>query len=219
MNNSRRRRRRSIRLKNYDYRNPGAYFITVCVQGGACRLGKIFDGQMELNWRGHLVAGAWLWLAERYPYVDLDAWQVMPNHLHGILVLTNVKSDDSQSDAGTVREPPLHSGGTVRADEDRHAHGERPQAPKIIPIKKPVGRLIGAFKTVCTGQINRMQDTKGARFWQRDFFDRIIRNQRELQAIREYIDSNAAIWESDRLHPSAPPNRFNRTWLQEERRS
>jgi REP element-mobilizing transposase RayT len=78
--------------------------------------------------------------------------------------------------------------------------------------RKPLGRLIGAFKTVSTKQINDLRDTSGAPFWQRNFWDHIIRNERALVAIRNYIINNPIHWEADRLYPDAEPNLFNKTW-------
>lgn len=80
--------RRSIRLKGYDYAQAGAYFVTMCTQDRVCLFGDVVDGQMRLNECGQVVADAWSWLSGRYPYVALDEWVVMPNHLHGIMVLT-----------------------------------------------------------------------------------------------------------------------------------
>ncbi len=81
------RRRRSIRLKGYDYSQVGVYFVTVVVQGRACLFGEIVDGNMCLNRTGRLVSDAWQWLEAQYPYVALDEYVVMPNHLHGILMI------------------------------------------------------------------------------------------------------------------------------------
>lgn len=220
--------RRSIRLKGYDYSQAGAYFVTICVDGGLCLLGQISGGDMILNWCGYIAAGTWLWLAEQYAHVELDVWQIMPNHLHGIIVLTDVGLTDGGADRdvdvgadrdvgavrdveiGAVREPPLQRGQPPAqhqpSQQDAGDDAARPRKPK------PLGRLVGAFKTVSTAQINRMQSTEGARFWQRDFYDRVIRNKRELEAIRTYIYDNPVAWDDDSLHPDAPENRFNAQW-------
>ena len=79
--------RRSIRLKGYDYSQPGAYFVTICTQNRESLLGEIVEGGMILNEYGQVVAGCWVWLAKQYPYVQLDEWVVMPNHAHGIVIL------------------------------------------------------------------------------------------------------------------------------------
>jgi REP element-mobilizing transposase RayT len=83
--------RRSIRLGNYDYSRAGAYFVTICVQHRECLFGKITNQVMRLNDAGNIVAEKWKWLAEQYDYVDLDGWTIMPNHMHGIIVITDVR--------------------------------------------------------------------------------------------------------------------------------
>ncbi|WP_371821117.1 hypothetical protein [Chloracidobacterium sp. D] len=83
-----RHHRRSIRLKDCDYTRMGAYFVTLCTQGRVCLFGEIVAGEMRLNEYGEIVAESWRWLATQYDYVELDEWVVMPNHLHGIIVIT-----------------------------------------------------------------------------------------------------------------------------------
>ena len=176
--------RKSIRLKGHDYTSPGAYFVTICVQGRACVLGEVMDGEMQLSDEGQIAAESWVWLEEQYPYVMVDAWVVMPNHTHAIITI----HDDSTGGSGT---------------------GGSRTAPTVVK-RKPLGRLIGAFKTVSTKQINRMHNTPGARFWQRNYWEHIVRNQTAYQRIYQYIQNNSACWEDDQLHPNAPPNPFNR---------
>ena len=176
--------RRSIRLKGYDYTNDGSYFLTICVQNMQCVLGEVVNGEMVLSPYGKIVAETWVWLAEQYDYVSLGAWVVMPNHLHGIVTFGR----------GGSRTAPTR---TVPPAEKR----------------KPLGRLIGAFKTVSTKKINNLRDTPDVRFWQRDFYEHIIRNEREYQAIQTYIYNNPMQWQADKLHPDAPPNQFNRKLL------
>ena len=82
-------RRKSIRLKGYDYTQSGAYFVTLVMRNRLSLLGEIVSGKMLLNGIGESIRDAWEWLAKRYPYVKLDEYVVMPNHFHGIIVLTN----------------------------------------------------------------------------------------------------------------------------------
>ncbi len=90
------RRRKTIRLQGFDYSQPGAYFVTIVTQRRLCMFGEVIDGEMCLSRIGEIVAGVWTGLADHYPHVHLDAWVIMPNHLHGILVLDDV-------DRGSVR--------------------------------------------------------------------------------------------------------------------
>jgi putative transposase len=166
--------RRSIRLKGYDYAQPGAYFVTICVRKRECTLGHVVNGKMALSDLGEIAAESWQWLAEQYPYVTLDAWIVMPNHLHGIVV-TN----------------------------DDLGRGAARRAPTTGPPakRKPLGQLIGASKTVSTKRINQTRDNAGTPFWQRGFYEHIIRNDRELNAIRQYVADNPLKWQLDRDNP------------------
>jgi putative transposase len=170
--------RHSIRLKGYDYSQSGIYFVTMCVQDKVCLLGKIVDGRMQANTYGEIVKENWRWLAEQYPYVILDEWIVMPNHFHGILCITN-------SDRGV--------GPRIATNR-----GSSRTAP--IAKRKPLGRLIGAFKTVSTKYINELRNTPGVRFWQRNYYEHIVRNERELNNIRQYIVNNPLHWEFDTEH-------------------
>ena len=187
--------RRSIRLPGYDYRSAGAYFVTICVQGGECLLGEAVDGEMRLSEWGQSAAESWTWLGAQYSYVSLDAWVIMPNHLHGIIVV----QDDDAPGVGEGR----GGGGGGRA---------RPPPPPTdaTPAKrKPLGRLVGAFKTVSTKRINQLRDMPGTQVWQRNYWEHVIRDEESLNRIREYIQNNPARWSEDQLHPDALPNPFN----------
>ena len=162
--------RRSIRLKGYDYAQSGAYFVTIVTYGRIPLFGEIVDGVMSLNDTGQSIRDDWEWLGLRYPQVTLDEYVVMPNHLHGIIVLT----DDGR-------------GGSRTAPTRR----------------KPLGRLVGAFKTVSTKQFNLSQGKPGQLLWQRNYYEHVIRNDDEMNRVREYIINNPLHWETDTENPSA----------------
>lgn len=174
--------RRSVRLRGYDYAQAGAYFVTICTQNRECLFGEIVDGMMVLNDAGRMVKHSWQWLASQYDYVGLDAWVVMPNHLHGIIVIA-----DGDGRGGSR---------TALIDGDGDGKGGSRTAPT-----KPLGRLIGAFKTVSTKQINEMRQTLGAVIWQRNYYEHIIRDEKSLARIREYIANNPQQWALDRENP------------------
>jgi len=155
-------RRKRLRLKGYDYSQSGAYFVTISTRGGSCVFGTVRHGAMCPNDAGRIVASSWLWLESQYPHVALDAFIVMPNHVHGILI--------------------IHSPRTIRGE------------PSSVR-QKPLGRLIGAFKTVSTRRINSMRHSPGAPLWHRNYFDHIIRNEDALTSIRDYILTNPERWE------------------------
>ena len=154
--------RRKLRLPNHDYSAPGAYFVTIQAQGFPEPFSEVVSGAMLLTEIGQIIARAWRWLAVRYPYVELDAFCVMPDHLHGILVIV-----DCGTTTGVLHET---------------AEGAR----------KSLGSLIGAFKTVSTKEVNRVRGTPGERMWQRSFYDHIVGDQHDMERIRRYIRANPA---------------------------
>jgi REP-associated tyrosine transposase len=163
--------RRSIRLRDYDYTQEGAYFVTICTQDRAPALGRIVAGEVLLNEIGHIVAESWRWLEQQHRYIELDQWVVMPNHLHGIILI--------KDGAGGSRTAPTSA------------------------RRKPLGRLIGSFKTVSTKRINETLSTPGVAFWQRNYYEHVIRSEKALNAIREYIEANPGQWYADPDNPDA----------------
>lgn len=123
----------------------------------------IVRGAIRLTDVGRIVARSWAWLGRHHPYVELDAWVIMPDHLHGILVLL---------------------------DDD--------EVPVPVVKRKPLGRLIGAFKTVSTKEINLLHGTPGARFWQRNYYEHVVRDEDALNRIRKYIITNSQRWSEER---------------------
>lgn len=174
-------------MKGYDYSQAGAYFVTIVAWQREMLFGEIVDGKMTLNEIGEIVSEKWQWLETQYEYVELGISVVMPNHFHGILVI----HDDGR---GGSRSAPV---------DDRNAtiQGDSRIAP--TPIKrKPLGGLIGAFKTVSTKQINLLRDTEGQVVWQRNYYERIIRDEREMDRIHRYIESNPSMWAEDEENPN-----------------
>jgi REP element-mobilizing transposase RayT len=159
--------RRSVRLKGYDYSEPGAYFVTIVTFQRACILGEVVDGEMRLNQLGQIVAQTWDWLSKQFAYVEVDHYIVMPNHFHGVLQIIEI--------------------------EDDCRGGSRPAPTKI----KTLGQLIGAFKTVSAKKINQLRNTPGSNVWQRNYYEHIIRNELELNDITRYIETNAETWALD----------------------
>lgn len=173
--------RRSIRLKVYDYRRCGAYFITVCVQNRFCLFGEIVDGVMKINEAGQIAQNVWNDLPRHYPHMVLDAWVIMPNHVHGIIFLSDVRDD------GEPMPPRVESVGA--GFKPAHTHG----LPEIVR----------AFKTFSARRINPWRHTPGTPVWQRNYYEHIIRNEESLHRIRQYIADNPARWTEDRNHPDA----------------
>jgi putative transposase len=173
-------RRHSLRLRGFDYTSAGAYFVTLCVADRACFLGEIVDGAMCLNPLGRIVAESWLALPTRFPVIKLDAFVVMPNHFHGIIILNE------------IHVPPAPSG-SVGAKQ-------APPADKQSATPS-LSQVIQAFKSISAIACNRASGRTGLPFWQRGYHDRIIRDDHELQEIRAYIASNPARWTEDDEYP------------------
>ena len=164
--------RRSIRLKGYDYTQAGAYFVTICTQGRECLFGQVVEGKMRVNPFGEIVVWAWNDLPNHNPHVELDAFVVMPNHVHGIVLIV-----DDLVGAGSEPAPTMAMVTTRR-------HG----LPEIVR----------QFKTFSARRINALRGTPGATVWQRNYYEHIIRNDHSLQRIREYITTNPLRWHLDR---------------------
>ncbi len=187
--------RGSIRLKGYDYSKVGAYFVTICVYNRERLLGSVIGGEMETNEAGHLAAECWEWLAEHYTYVELDEWIIMPNHLHGIVLIRANNDRSSLPNDGRGGLPNDGRGGLP--NDGRGGSRTAPTAKA-----KPLGRIIGAFKTVSSKYINKCRGTPGESIWQRNYYEHIVRNESELNRIREYIAGNPRQWEWDRENPT-----------------
>jgi len=188
----RRQGRRSIRLKGYDYRQAGGYFVTLVTQGRERLFGEVVNETMVLNDFGKIAAETWLWLETQYPYVALGKWVVMPNHFHGIIfILDDVDDGDGR-------------GGSRSAPTAPRSAPTAPQSITDMVKRKPLGRLIGAFKTVSTKHINLARQTEGAIVWQRNYYEHILRNETELDRVTRYIASNPVRWADDNENPNRP---------------
>ena len=164
------RNRRSIRLRDYDYSRPGAYFVTICTKGHVNIFGDIVGGEIKLNELGKIVLQCLYDLPSHYSHVKLDEFIVMPNHIHGIFILVGV--------------------------------GFKP-APTIDKKRHGLSEVIRAFKTFSSRKINKLHKTSGTSVWQRNYYERVVRDEDELNKIRQYISDNPIKWELDRENPDA----------------
>ncbi len=175
-----RHHRRSIRLRGYDYTQPGAYFVTICTHNREPLFGQVEDGRMALNAFGRIVWEEWFRTAQVRPYVELfeDEFVVMPNHIHGIIWIVG-------KPVGATRRV---------APTDGHPRGPAPGS---------LGAIIVQFKSIVTKRINALRGTPGVPVWQRNYYEHIIRNERALRAIRRYIIENPRRWHLDRYNAHA----------------
>ena len=195
--------RRSIRLEGYDYSQAGAYFVTICIQNKENSLGKIIDGEVVLSEIGKISEKCWNEIPIHYPCVQLDKYVIMPNHIHGVIKI--IDGDDNIAgveNVGAEDFQPLHphaqKNTNVGVEYFQSLHQPKiNQYQKIIP--KSLGSIIRGFKIGVTKCCNH-QKYKHFTF-QRNYHEHIVRNENELNRIREYIINNPLQWQFDRENP------------------
>lgn len=215
-------RRKSIRLKGYDYSAAGAYFVTICTQDHRCLFGDVVEDRMRLNACGGIVWDVWAGLMARYRNAALDEFVVMPNHLHGIVILGvmdhqgvinhartdggagpgrgaihcaqmnhGARDDCAQINAkGVINHPGVIN--HARTLGEMGAVNRRAGAAGVPPL----GEIVRAFKAVAARRIR--QSIAPAFAWQRNYYERIIRDDEGMNRVRGYILANPARWQIDR---------------------
>ncbi|MEM9271379.1 MAG: transposase [Cyanobacteria bacterium P01_F01_bin.143] len=163
----------SARCPNWDYTSNGYYFVTICTYNRQCFFGNVIAGKMQLSDMGLIIAQEWQKTSQIRANVQLDEWVVMPNHLHGIIIINNSVETFRRNVSTTNKKSRL-----------------KPNS---------LGSIIGQFKSICTKRIWKMgfNDFR----WQTRFYDNIIRDEESLHRIRQYIINNPAQWELDRNNP------------------
>jgi len=166
--------RKSIRLPGYDYSQTGAYFVTIVTFQRECIFGKIVNNEMVLSDFGRIASECWRAIPEHFPFVELGAYVVMPNHVHGIIMITDGR--------GTIYRAP-----TIE------------RTPTIEQFGKPttgsLPTIVRTYKAAVTRQIGREHNANG--IWQRNYHEHIIRNEREMGSIWGYIEANPVHWQDD----------------------
>ena len=169
--------RRTIRLPNYDYSQPGAYFITIVTRGRDYLFGEIRDGAIHLHDAGQIVWDVWQSLPARYPQISLGMAVVMPNHFHGIVII-------NENPVGAIHESPLRESplrGNTGAERRR----------MTLPL------VVGYFKMNTAKRINKILGSAGIPVWQRNYYEHIIRDNEEHNRIHLYIEANIDNWATD----------------------
>ena len=225
--------RRSIRMQEYDYSANGAYFVTICTQGRECLFGDISAGEMHLNEAGREVKTWWQKLPTKFDAVKVDGHIIMPNHFHGIisivgappcgcpplslpcvgssLILTS-KPGQPHGDCpyGTLKPGWSHGVGN-----EGRSHGvEKDGRPR--GAAPTLGDVMDWFKTMTTNAYIHGVKQSGwspfpGRLWQRNYYERIIRDEKELASITEYIALNPMRWAEDKENPDVPTRFDNDT--------
>jgi REP element-mobilizing transposase RayT len=173
--------RRSIRLKGYDYSQAGAYYVTIVTWHREMLFGEVVNGEMKLNQRGKIAEECWLSIPNHSQHVELGAYVIMPNHMHGIIIINGsenwIATNSSQS-VGARQASPLRPRGTLPGS---------------------LGTIVGSFKSSVTKRIGRELNETG--IWQRNFYEHVIRNEKDLQNKTDYIEANPLLWDEDDENP------------------
>jgi putative transposase len=170
-------RRRTIRLKNFDYARQGAYFITICIFNRYCLFGEIISGGMHLDSIGMIARECLLGIPAHLENANVFEFIIMPNHIHSIIILEN-----RYNETGMACHAPTDSKRFVEFGK---------------PVKGTMPTLVGAFKSAVTKKVNLVIKDSNNRIWQRGFHDHIIRNENEPRVKIEYIKSNPQNWDKD----------------------
>ncbi len=176
--------RRSIRLRDYDYSSAGAYFVTIHAGNREGLFGSVTDGDMRLNNFGVVVDECWRAIPTHFPSVELDEFVTMPNHFHGIIILD-------------VPSKPVGA---------QHAAPQFTTPGHANVMSGSLGAIVRSFKSAASKRINEIRNDPGGPVWQRNYYERIIRNDHELERIREYIVNNPLQWDDDSDNPMNTPS-------------
>jgi len=177
-------KRKSIRLKDYDYSSIGEYFVTICTKDKECYFGDVEDENVQISGIGRIARDVWLEIEQKFNGVALDEFVFMPNHLNGILTIRNRRR-------GLINQTPTNKTRTVQ----KNVH-------EWVLMKNPnqtLGKIIRFFKAKASKLI---RDSGFHNFaWQRNYYERIVRDEKELNRIRRYVIDNPLQWESDNENP------------------
>jgi putative transposase len=168
--------RQSIRLKQYDYASEGMYFITICSYQKQHLFGEVVDNAMILSDMGKIVRDEWLKTPTLRPNVSLGEYVVMPNHLHLLLCIELRKETREQQGS---------------------RKGVLQYAPTIRSPSQTIGAIIRGYKGATTKQINILRETPQTPVWQPNYYEHIVRSEKDCNRIREYIQYNPQNWEID----------------------
>jgi putative transposase len=188
--------RRSIRLPEYDYSQSGIYFVTICTYQKQCLFGDIENGKMFLNQIGKIVREEWLKSAQIRREIELDEWVIMPNHLHGIVMIVenDVVNIGDENNKNNNKDADLIKGASLA-----------PLQGNIFWQRKPrsLSSFVGGFKSAVTRRIKGFCTQSSPLIWQRNYYESIVRDEEKLNQIREYISDNPQKWAED---PEKPQN-------------
>jgi len=198
-------RRRSVRLKGYDYSRAGAYFVTICTLNRECLFGEIkaLGSEPLLNECGEIALDCWNAIPGHFQGVELDEFVVMPNHVHGILI---IHDHGRGTGWGDDRRGTANGDGCRGTGCDNDRRGTACRAPTTEKFGKPVAgslpTIIRSFKSAVTKRIHERRGTSGCPVWHQNYYEHVVRDQDGLNRIREYILLNPVRWLEDENNPA-----------------
>jgi putative transposase len=186
-------RRKSLRLPEYDYTEAGGYFITIVTHNRERLFGEIINGLMRLNEFGEIANKEWFRTAELRPTVELfdDEFVVMPDHIHGIIwIVETVGAERCSARLHKPKRVERRSTPTIKTGHSRSMTTKPPQPGSL-------GVIVRAYISTVAYQINRVRNTRGFPIWQRNYYEHVIRDDKDLDEICAYIEGNPSTWETD----------------------
>jgi putative transposase len=192
--------RRSIRLKGFDYSQNGYYFVTICVQNREWLLGNSGNGEMTLSEAGMMVKKRWFKLPVKYSNIRLDEFIIMPNHIHGIIII-----DVGPNPCLAGRQACIRPNKNINIKNIQGDNVVSPLPSSNIPNSySGLGQYISWFKRMSTNAyIHGVKEHDWPMFnkhlWQRNYYEHIIWNEKQYCAIKQYIQDNVKNWEMDEL--------------------
>jgi len=183
------KKRKKLRLQNYDYSQNGMYFVTICTHNKKCFFGRVEDNKMKLNLAGKIIDKWWIELENKFDIISHE-YVIMPNHIHGIIEINNNACDNVVADL------------CVSQNAKKEEHVQQGQTHRSVPT---ISTMIQWFKTMTTNEyIKNVKMGKlppfDKKIWQRSYYDHIIRKEESLQKIQEYIIINPSEWQKDELY-------------------
>ncbi|GGK74938.1 transposase [Rufibacter glacialis] len=196
----------SARLQHWDYGWNAAYFITICTKDRQHYFGSILDGEMQLSEIGRLAYTVWAEIPSHFPFVELDSFVVMPNHVHGLLLIQKPEEPPADHSAGpstpvetrqclvsTIPGPPILDSPVQEPPTDKTIGQQRFQNQG----KHTLSSIIGSYKSAVTRFARSIQPNFA---WQARFHDHIIRNAKDHKNIAHYIYHNPQNWADDKFY-------------------
>jgi len=195
--------RHSIRLKGYDYSQEGAYYVTVVTLQREFLFGEIVNKEMYLSAYGEIVQNWWEEIPVHFPNVETGAFVIMPNHVHGIIYIFGERRGTASYPKGVSvpEEDGVNTFSQNNVMSGENLGGETPPLQQFNGTPT-LGQIVAYFKYQSTKEMNKVENVGVVtKFWQRNFYEHIIRNETDLQNKTDYIESNPLLWDEDDENP------------------